>query len=52
MERLKERIWIKLAWLLPRDLAKWAFIRVSTHGEQGNPGDTRALDALNRWGAA
>ena len=23
-----EKLWIRLAWLLPRGLAKWAYIRV------------------------
>lgn len=48
-ERLKEKLAIAVAWALPRRIAYWAFIRVSTNGEQGNPGETKALDAANRW---
>lgn len=44
-----EKFWIWLAWKLPRALAKWAFLRVSTNGEEGNPNDTKAGDALRRW---
>jgi hypothetical protein len=43
---------IKLAWLLPRRVAYWAFIRVSTYRETENPGDTTALVAAKRWNAA
>ena len=52
MERTKEKIAIALAWALPRRVAYWAFIRVTTSGEQGNPGETRAIDAAKRWSAA
>lgn len=52
MERFKERLAIALAWALPKRLAYWALVRVSTNGEMGNPGETRALDAAKRWRAA
>jgi hypothetical protein len=52
MERLKEKLAIAVAWALPRRIAYWAFIRVTTHGERGNPGETKAIDAAKRWSAA
>lgn len=44
MERLKERIAIKLAWLLPRRLAYWAMIRVAAHATTGRFGNTSPDD--------
>jgi hypothetical protein len=49
-----EKIWIKLAWLLPRKLAYWAAIRVMCHATQGqwsneSPTDLLAMDGFKRW---
>lgn len=57
MERFKERIAMKLAWLLPRRLAYWAAIRVIAHATQGKyetqiVPELYAMDALQRWEAA
>ena len=51
MDRLKEKLAIAIAWALPRRIAYWAFIRVTTYREPGNPGETKALDAAARWSA-
>jgi hypothetical protein len=53
-ERLKERIAIKIAWLLPRRVALWAMIRVGSHattGQWGNtcPGELTYGDMHDRW---
>jgi len=51
---MKEKIWTKIAWLLPTVLARWCFVRVAVHATQGKYGDTEVpaltcLDALRRW---
>ncbi len=45
----KERFYIWLAWRLPKELARWTFVRVATFNEMGTPGETKCLDALKRW---
>lgn len=54
MERIKERVAIKIAWLLPRSIAIWAFTRVAAHattGKWGNqhPDTVSVMDAMGRW---
>ncbi len=54
MERFKERLAIALAWLLPRRLAYWAFIRVSTHASTGqwgyeSPAELPLTKIAARW---
>lgn len=53
---MKEKHWLWLARLLPRELAKWTFIRVvaaATTGPYGNTNVTTCsvMDALQRWDA-
>lgn len=55
MDRLKERIAIKIAWLLPRRVALWAMIRVAAHattGKWGNehPDSIGYKEMHDRWG--
>lgn len=49
-----EKMWMKLAWAMPRMLVYWCAIRLighATSGEWGNrsPSDLLAMDALQRW---
>jgi hypothetical protein len=51
---LRERVAFRLAWLLPRDVAMWAAIRVYAHATQGKwggetPESVSILTALQRW---
>ena len=52
MERFKEKMAIAVAWALPRRIAYWAFIRVTTEGCEGNPSDQAVTDIQKRWSAA
>ncbi len=44
-----ETVCVWLAWRLPKRLALWAFVRVATFNEPGNPADTTCGVALDRW---
>jgi len=35
VKRVKEKLMMKIAWLLPRDLAKWCAIRVISNATTG-----------------
>lgn len=47
--RLNERFGYFVAWLLPRSVAGWAFIRVATDNYDGNPGEQTVGEVMNRW---
>lgn len=54
MRKLVERICREIAWLLPREIVTWAFVRVVSYATSGKYGDTvvpgiLAMDALKRW---
>lgn len=54
MERFKEKLAMKLAWLMPKRLAYWCAIRVGAHATTGQYGNTVVpelpfMDALKRW---
>ena len=54
MDKLKEKICIKLAWMLPRRLVMWCAARVGAHATTGQYGTTVVpdllfMDALKRW---
>ncbi|GLV28181.1 hypothetical protein TomTYG75_07050 [Sphingobium sp. TomTYG75] len=54
MERFKERLAIRIAWLMPRWLVMWCAIRVGAHATTGQWGsqvvpDLKFMDALQRW---
>jgi hypothetical protein len=54
-QNTKDRLWMWLAWHLPKELAKWAAVRVMANATQGQYGnqlvlELRAMDALRRWG--
>jgi hypothetical protein len=49
-----ERIWIWIAWRLPRSLVKWCAVRLGAHATQGRYSDQIVpdltfVDALKRW---
>jgi hypothetical protein len=50
----QERLWMWVAWRLPRQLAYWAALRVivvATAGRHGatDPGELDVMEALRRW---
>ena len=52
--RFTEKCWMKIAWMLPRSLVAWAYIRVVAHATTGQYGSTvvpelGAMDAFKRW---
>ncbi len=54
---ISEKIWIFIAWCLPRKLVMWASIRLIAHATQGKYGSTivpelSAMDAVKRWDTA
>lgn len=51
---MREKIWIWIAWRLPRELVKWCSYRMGAHATTGVHGDTIVpelplMDALKRW---
>ena len=50
-----EKVWIKIAWWLPRELVKWCAVRLGAeattgdHRFEGEVPDLTFLDALKRW---
>lgn len=52
--KFTEKVQRKIAWLLPRSIVMWAYIRVVLHATNGKWGNTvvpevTAMDALKRW---
>ncbi len=52
--KMKEKLIMKFAWLLPRYLVMWCYIRVVAHATTGQYSNTivpelSAMDALERW---
>jgi hypothetical protein len=51
---MQERFYIWLAWHLPKELVKWAAVRLMAHATTGRYSsqvvpDLLALDMLKRW---
>lgn len=51
-----DKIWMKIAWALPKRLVMWAAIRLIAHATQGAYSNQEvpalgAMDALQRWPA-
>lgn len=49
-----EKIWIWIAWLLPRPLVYWCSLRLGAHATTGTHGQTIVpnltfVDAIKRW---
>lgn len=54
---IMEKLWIKIAWKLPKNLIMWAALRLMAHATQGqwgndHPDDVSIMDALGRWDTA
>lgn len=53
-ERTANRVAMKVAWLLPRRVVMWAYIRVGSHATTGEYSNTvvpelSMMEALKRW---
>ena len=51
---MKDKLWMWIAWRLPKRLVMWAAVRVMVHATQGNFSsqivpELKAVDALKRW---
>ena len=51
---MAERMWMWLAWKLPKPLVKWCALRVGAHATQGRYSNQEVpallfMDALKRW---
>lgn len=51
---MRNKIWMAIAWRLPKWLVYWCFIRVVAHATTGAYSsqivpDLTAMDALKRW---
>ena len=49
-----DKIWLWVAYRLPKDLVKWAAVRLGAHATTGKHSNTVVpelsfMDALNRW---
>lgn len=54
---MADKIWMWIAWHLPKRLVYWCAIRVDAHATTGDYGsqnvpDLLAMDALKRWETA
>lgn len=55
--KVTEKIWMFVAWKLPKTLVMWATIRLIAYATQGKYGKTivpelSAMDAVKRWDTA
>jgi hypothetical protein len=51
---MTEKLWVWIAWRLPRKLVMWCAIRVGAHATQGKYSNQEVpalgfMDALKRW---
>lgn len=49
-----DKLWMHLAWMLPKRLCYWCAVRVGAHATVGEHGRTivpelRMMEALDRW---
>lgn len=49
-----DKLWMSIAWMLPKTLVKWAFVRLTAHATTGqyektNTSELTVIEALNRW---
>lgn len=54
LRRRVERVWMWVAWHLPKALVRWCYVRVGAHATTGKYGNTTVpdltmMDALERW---
>ncbi len=52
--KLIEKFWITLAWIMPKELAKWTAVRVMVNGTTGKHShqivpELTCIEALERW---
>ncbi len=52
---MRDKIWMNIAWWLPRTLVMWCAIRLIAYATQGKWShqvvpELTAMDALKRWG--
>jgi len=50
----RERLWMRLAWKLPRPLVYWCAMRIGAHATTGKYGNQIVsellfMDAIQRW---
>ena len=51
---MKERLWIRIAWMMPHSLVYWCAIRIGAHATTGKWSNQIVpellfMDALERW---
>lgn len=56
-KQTREKVWMWIAWKLPKTLVMFASVRMIAHATQGKYGTTivpelSAMDALKRWPSA
>lgn len=39
MSRLREKMCMSIAWMLPKEIVKWCFYRMCAHATQGKYGE-------------
>ncbi len=44
MKRFREWICMKIAWMLPKEVVKWCFFRMTAHATQGKYANTLVPD--------
>ena len=48
-----DKFWMQLAWLLPKQLVKWAYVRLHVHATTAYPSkvidDISCFDAMKAW---
>ena len=54
---MKDKVWMWIAWHLPKELVKWCAIRLMAHATTGQYGQvnttkTTIIESLQRWEAA
>ena len=54
---MSEKIWMWIAWRLPKELVYWCAMRVGAHATQGQYGNQEVpallfMDAIKRWDPA
>lgn len=42
--KIKEKICMKIAWLLPKEIVKWCFFRMTAYATTGKHGNTLVPD--------
>ena len=48
-DQLMEKLWIAIAWRLPRQLVYWCAVRLTSNNWLTNPDGRSVSDALKAW---